>query len=149
MSRIADVAEMVLDHLNAGGSGAYSMDFTAERRYAPFEQLEDSTLRVLVIPANVTMPNLTRGKSEYSIGVYVVVMKRLEDAIDYDLPAYVDPLIELTEEIESQLTRAQLTDGTTSATCTAVTRDQVYNIEHMTALRQFTSMMLFTLRVIA
>lgn len=149
MSRIADVAEMVADYLNAAGSGIYSMDFDAVRRYAPFERLDDTTLRVLVVPASVTSPNITRGKSEYSISVYVIVMKRLDDTIDYDLPAYVDPLIELTEEIEGQLTRVKLEDGATTAQCVNVTRDQVYNIEHMTALRQFTSAMTFTFKVMA
>lgn len=149
MSIIAEVCQLVTDHLNSGGSGAYSIDFDAEFRYAPFEKLNDTELRVLVLPANQVMPVLTRNKSEYTVGVYVMVQKKLDDTEDYDLPEYVDPLVELMEEIELSIRNQTLTGDTYTAHWIGTTRDQLYNPQHISEGRMFTSVTTYNFKVFA
>ena len=139
MSVAVNIAEAVKEALNAG---SFSQPFTATREYRPAFELKDMTeLHVTVVPHTVEVTSLSRSRQQYDVQVHVAVQKKFTE----DSPAELDPLMDLVEEVMDFFRLRKL--GDTSATCVGVANAPVYAAEHMAELRQFTSLVTLTFRV--
>jgi len=139
VSVAVDIAEAVKEALNAG---SFSQPFQATREYRPAFELKDmAELHVTVVPHAVEITSLSRSKHQYDVQIHVAVQKKFTD----DSPAELDPLMDLVEEIMDFFRLRKLAD--TGATCVGVANAPVYAAEHMAELRQFTSLVTLTFRV--
>ncbi len=140
MALVAEVAQAVTDALNAGD---FSQVFTAERAYRPqYELSAMRTLRVSVVPHGVETRALDRTRAVTDIRIDVGVQKKLES----EAPAEVDPLMELVAEIAGHFRQRRLA-GLPRAVWIATENAPLYAPEHLQELRQFTSVVTFTFRV--
>jgi len=139
MALIADIADAVVAELNAG---LFSVPFTAERLYRPdFELPEMKDLRVSVVPHGLEMTTAGRSLSQHDVQIDLAVQKKL-DAADN---AEIDALMGLVEELAEFLrTKRQFGD----AVWVRTDNSPVYSQEHLGELRQFTSVLTATLRVV-
>jgi len=139
MALIADIADAVVAELNAG---SFSVPFTAERLYRPdFELPEMKDLHVSVVPHGLEMTTAGRGLSQHDVQIDLAVQKKL-DAADN---AEIDALMGLVEELAEFLrTKRQFGD----AAWVRTENSPVYSQEHLGELRQFTSVLTATLRVV-
>ena len=139
MALIADIADAVVTELNAG---SFSVPFTAERLYRPdFELADMKDLRVSVVPHGLEMSAAGRALSQHDVQIDLAVQKKL-DAADN---AEIDALMGLVEELAEFLrTKRQFGD----AVWVRTENSPVYSQEHLGELRQFTSVLTATLRVV-
>ncbi len=136
------IAEAVKDSLNAE---TFSPPFTAERRYVPVFDLKDmKTLHVTVVAHGLTDEPLDRTKNKEEYQIDVAVQKKL-DAAD---AAEIDPLMALVESIRKHL-RREILPTTPKAFHVKTENVPIYSQEHLSELRQFTSVLTFTYRVMA
>jgi len=141
MSVITDIAEAVKDELNAG---SFSETFTAERHYQPlFDMKEMKNLHVTVVPNDVTVHPASRGANQHDYRVDIAVQKRFKK----DQPAELDPLMTLVEEIADSFRLKRLASFST-AMWMKTDYTAIYAPEHMEELRQFTSILTLTFRVL-
>ena len=139
MSVAVDIAEAVKEALNAG---SFSQPFQAAREYRPAFELKDmAVLHVTVVPHAVEVASLSRSRQQYDVQVHVAVQKKFAE----DSAAELDPLMDLVEEVMDFFRLRKLSD--TGATCVGVANAPVYASEHMAELRQFTSLVTLTFRV--
>jgi hypothetical protein len=146
---VIEIADAVAAELNAA---ELSMPFVAERRYVPRFKLRRNqpgegaglpdldTLRVSVVPRELSAVTLTRRSHDFDYLIDVAVQKRLED----DEPATVDPYMQLTEEV-LDLFRGGTLPGL-DAKCVAVTNEPIYAPEHLNDSNVFTSLVTLTFR---
>ena len=139
MALIADIADAVVAELNAG---SFSVPFTAERLYRPDFELPDmKDLHVSVVPHGLEMSTAGRALSQHDVQIDLAVQKKL-DAADN---AEIDALMGLVEELAEFLrTKRQFGD----AVWVRTENSPVYSQEHLGELRQFTSVLTATLRVV-
>jgi len=139
MALIADIADAVVTELNAG---SFSVPFTAERLYRPdFELADMKDLHVSVVPHGLEMSTAGRALSQHDVQIDLAVQKKL-DAADN---AEIDALMGLVEELAEFLrTKRQFGD----AVWVRTENSPVYSQEHLGELRQFTSVLTATLRVV-
>ena len=141
MAVIIDIADAVVAELNGA---TLSLPLTAERHYRPIFDLKDmKTLHVTVVPKGVEVTPAGRSNNQYDYQVDVAVQKKFAKGDAAEL----DPLVGLVEEIADFFRLRRLT-----AQATAVWRrtehPTVYAPEHMDELRQFTSVLTFTFRIV-
>ena len=135
---ITDLAQAVADALNAG---TFSMEFTAERVALPdFELADMKDLHVTVVPREVESALLDRARDSHDVKVDVAVQKKL-DALTKEA---VDPLMALVQEIATYLNRRNLGDALWRKT----ENKPVYSPEHLREMRQFTSVLTLTYRLV-
>jgi len=140
VSAIIDIAEAVKESLNAA---AFSQPFTAERRYQPlFELAEMKDLHVTVVPGGVTGVTLGRGRAQHDYRIDVAVQKKFKKGDAAEL----DPLMALVEEIAEHF-RFKRLEGCPEAVWVKTENAPVYAQEHMAEMRQFTSVITLTFRV--
>jgi len=140
MPLMTDVAEAVVVELNGH---AFSQPFTAELHYLPvFELPEMKTLHVTVVPKGMTVTQIARNQAAYDIAIDVAIQKKF-DAGD---AAELDPLVALAEEI-ADFFRFKTLPGLLRAGWIKTEHPAIYAPEHMDQLRQFTSVMTLTFRV--
>lgn len=140
MSMVSDIAEAVKNELNAQ---SFSMAFTAERGYLPcFELPEMKDLHVTVVPNGITMAALGRDRAQHDCKVDIAVQKKLGDAPD----AEADALMALVEEMAEHFNRKRLLD-VQEAAWVRTENAPIYSQEHLSELRQFTSVITLTFRV--
>ena len=140
MSMIIDIAEAVKDSLNGA---TFSQAFTAERRYQPLFELKDmKDLHVTVVPSGVASVTLGRGRAQHDIRIDVAVQKKLGKGDAAEL----DPLMTLVDEIAERF-RSKRLEGYSNAVWVKTENAPIYAQEHMDELRQFTSLLTFTFRV--
>ena len=139
MALIADIADAVVTELNAG---SFSVPFTVERLYRPDFELSDmKNLHVSVVPHGLEMSTAGRALSQQDVQIDLAVQKKL-DAADN---AEIDALMGLVEELAEFLrTKRQFGD----AVWVRTENSPVYSQEHLGELRQFTSVLTATLRVV-
>ncbi len=100
-------------------AGSFSQPVSATREYLPaFELADMQTLRVTVVPKSVTTLPGGRAHNQYDYAIDVAVQKKLDAADNYPNAAWL--------KTENQ---------------------PVYAQEHLQELRQFTSILTFTFRV--
>ena len=141
MAEIVGVAQAVTDELNAG---SFSLPFTAERKYLPIYTLQDMKgLHVTVVPRGVAVSSLGRARNQYDYQVDVAVQKKLAE----EEAGEIDPLMSLVEEIADHFRLKRLA-GYPNAAWARTTNEPVYDPEHLNELRQFTSVLTFSFRVV-
>jgi hypothetical protein len=140
-SELLRISDAVVEALNAA---ILSQPFTAERHYQPvFDLAEMTDLHVTVVPRGVEVSQAARGKVQFDCKVDVAVQKKFEKGDAAEL----DPLMELASEI-AEIFRAKHLEDFPEAAWIKTEHAPVYAQEHMQELRQFTSVMTLTFRVV-
>jgi len=141
MAVITDVADALVAELNAA---SLSQPLTAARHYVPSFELQDmKDLHVSVVPKGVVITKSDRSRNTNDIQVDVAVQKKFEtgDA------AEIDPLVNLVEEIADHF-RLRRLDSYPAAHWIKTEHAPIYAQEHWDELRQFTSVLTLTFRVV-
>jgi len=140
MPVIADIADAVVAELNAA---SLSQPFEAERSYLPrFDLAEMKDLHVTVVPKGVMVLPGSRNHNQHDYSVDVAVQKKLS-AADND---EIDALMGLVDEIADHFRMKRL-DSLRAAVWVKTENEPLYAQEHMDQLRQFTSVLTFTFRM--
>lgn len=141
MSLIAAIAEAVVAELNVG---TFSQPFKAERHYRPvFDLAEMATLHVSVVARSVTVERFDRTRHQYDVQVDIGIQKKCQTC---DL-AELDGLMALVEEVADYLRDRRLAACPAAAWIKAE-NTPIYAPEHLEELRQFTSVLTLTYRVV-
>jgi len=139
MSEIADIAQAVVDALNAH---VFSVPFTAQRDYTPTFELKDmGTLHVTVVARGIEMATASRAYAQNDWQVDVAVQKKIASENN----AEVDALMALVQDIAEHL-RAVGTFG--PGQWLRAENIPIYSPEHLNDMRQFTSVLTLTLRTV-
>ena len=151
MSVIVDIADALSDDLNDEGND-FSMDFTAARAYqALLELSEMKDLHVTVVPKGVVLAPADRSRVQHDVQVDIAVQKKLgpasDDEEEYDEQAELNGLMGLVEEIADFLKFRRLGSQPTAA-WVKTDNDPIYSQDHLERLRQFTSVLTVTYRVV-
>jgi len=140
MPLVTEIADAVTAELNGH---AFSFPYVAERHYLPvFELPEMKTLHVTVVPKGLTVTQIARSKAAYDVQIDVAVQKKFDAGDVVEL----DPLLNLVEEI-AEFFRFKILPGPFRASWIKTEHPALYAPEHMDQLRQFTSLLTFTFRV--
>jgi hypothetical protein len=138
MALIADIAEAVVTALNGH---TFSQPFTAARAYRPVFDLKDMTdLHVTVVPKGVELTTAGRGLAQSDVQIDIGIQKKLASGGN----AEIDSLVALVQEI-AEFVRATGRFG--DAAWVKTENTPIYSAEHLGELRQFTSVLTLTLRV--
>lgn len=142
MALITDIADAVVDELN---DHDFSEDFNAERLYLPVFELTDmGTLHVTVGMRSIDTTVAARGDiTEKVVKIDVAVQKKLSKIEEYE---ETDGLIDFVEEITDFLRPIGMFS---SARCYLIENSPIYLPDHMSRLRQFTSVITLSLKVIS
>ena len=141
MAVITDIADAIVAELNAA---TLSQPVTAERHYLPrFDLPEMQTLHVTVVPKGVVLASgdRSRGQGDYSSDV--AVQRKFATGDNAEL----DALTNLTEEIANHF-RGRRLASYPDAAWLKTEQTVLYAQEHLAELRQFTSVLTFTYRVL-
>ena len=135
---VTNVAQAVTDALNGQ---EFSAPFSAERVALPeFDLAGMQELHVTVVPRQVDSEVLDRGRDAHDVKVDVAVQKKVGSIANEE----IDPLLALVQEIADFLNRRNL-DG---AAWKKTENNPVYSPEHLREMRQFTSVLTITYRVV-
>ena len=141
MAVITDIADAVLAELNGH---TFSQPLVAVRHYRPiFDLAEMSALHVSVVPKAVAIERLDRSRHQEDYQVDVAVQQKVE-AVDN---ATLDALSGLVQEIADLFKNVRLA-AYPGAACVGVRNEPIYAPEHLDELRQFTSVLTLTFRVV-
>lgn len=141
MAVITDIADAIVAQLNGA---TFSQPVTAVRSYLPqYDLTEMQSLHVTVVPKGVVLgsSDRSRGQGDYSIDV--AVQRKFAAGDNADL----DGLTNLVEEIINHF-RGRRLDSYPDAAWLKTEQTVLYAPEHMAELRQFTSIVTFTYRVL-
>jgi len=140
MPLVMDVADAVVTELNGN---AFSQPFTAERQYLPvFELPEMKMLHVTVVPKGMIVTQIARNQAAYDVQIDVAVQKKFDNGDAAEL----DPLMALAEEI-ADFFRFKTLPGPLGAAWIKTEHTALYAPEHMDQMRQFTSVLTLSFRV--
>jgi len=141
MALIIEIADAIVAELN---DGPFSMPFAAVRFYLPVFELPDMTdLHVSVVPAGIATELIDRQASTYDCKIDIAIQKR----VDPDDLAAVDGLMGLVEEIAAFFHGRSL-ESMPQVTAVAIETQPMYAQEHLSELRQFTSVLTVTFRTV-
>lgn len=141
MAVITDIADAVVAELNAG---SFSLSFTAERLYLPaFELADMQSLHVTVVPKSVATDAAARTQNQQDYAIDVAVQQKLTSTAN----APIDALVTLVEELADHF-RFRRLQNYPDAIWLKTEQQPVYAPEHLEQLRQFTSLLTLTFRVI-
>ena len=141
MPVITDIADAIVAELNAA---TFSQSVAAERHYLPqFELKEMQTLHVTVVPKTVVLASSDRSRSQRDYSIDMAVQKRLETGDNAEL----DPLLALVEQIADHF-RGRRLASFPDAAWLKTEQTVLYAPEHIDELRQFTSVLTLTYRVL-
>ena len=141
MAVVTDVADAIVAELNAA---TLSLPLTAARHYVPsFELQEMQDLHVTVVPKAVAITKSDRSHNTQDIQIDVAVQKKFAtgDA------AEIDPLLTLVEEI-ADFFRLRRLDSYPAAHWIKTEHKPIYAQDHWDELRQFTSVLTLTFRLV-
>jgi len=139
MITIADIAEAVKDDLNVE---TFSEDFAAVRSYQPTYELADmGTLHVTVVPKAIAETPGTRHSSHFNYDIDIGVQKKIAATTD------IDGLITLVREIAAFLARHRLV-AQPEALWVGTINEPIFAPDHLEQMRQFTSVLTVTYRVL-
>ena len=139
-SKLLGIADAVVATIN---SASLSQTVNAERLFLPqFDLQEMNVLRVVVVPKEEERKPLSRKIKEAAYSVDVGVLKKVKSAEASE----VDPLCVLVAEIAMAFDGKRL-DSIPEAFCMVAKTDPVYSVEHMEQLRQFTSVLTLSFKV--
>lgn len=140
MSIVLNITDAVVAQLNAA---ELSQAVEAERQYVPSYELKTlKELRVTVVPRELHVRSLDRGRNSYEADIDIAIQKKFNkgDA------AEIDPLIEFVEEIADQFRLKRLASFP-GAIWSKTVHQVLYSQEHWDQYRQFTSLLTLTFRV--
>ena len=138
MAQITDIADAVVTALNGQ---TFGQPVTAIRAYrAAFDLQEMKDLHVTVVPKGVELVTAGRGVEQSDVQIDIGVQKKLATSED----AEIDALMGLVQEI-AEFVRATRQFG--AAVWVKSENTPIYSQEHLGELRQFTSVLTLTLRV--
>ncbi|GMV98444.1 MAG: hypothetical protein AMXMBFR83_27940 [Phycisphaerae bacterium] len=138
MALIADIAEAIVTALNGH---TFSQPFTAARAYRPVFDLKDlEDLHVTVVPKGVELSTAGRGLAQSDLEIHIGVQKKLASSDS----AEIDALLGLAQEIAEFI---RTTGRFGDAAWVKTENTPIYSAEHLGELRQFTSVLTLTLRV--
>jgi hypothetical protein len=141
MATVTDIADAVAAELNGH---TFSQPFEAKRYYRPlFDLAAMSALHVSVVPKGVSAERMDRSRHQEEYQVDVAVQKKVE-ALDN---ATLDLLAGLVEEIGLFLRDRRLA-ACPAAVWLRTENVPIYAPEHLDELRQFTSVLTLTFRVV-
>lgn len=136
-----DVADAVVAELNAA---TLSHPVQAERRYVPEYDLKDmKSLRVTVVPRELTVTSVSRDRLSYDAQVDIAVQQKFTEGDN----AEIDPLVNLVEEIADRFRLKRLASYP-AAIWSRTEHRVLYSPEHWIELRQFTSLLTLTFRIV-
>lgn len=141
MAVIVDLADALVAELNAA---TFSQPVTAARHYLPrFDLTEMQTLRVTVVPQEAVLASgdRARGQGDYSLDV--AIQRKLTTGDNDEL----DALTNLVEEIADHV-RGRRLAAYPDAAWLKTEQTVLYAPEHLAELRQFTSILTLTYRVL-
>jgi hypothetical protein len=134
------VADAVVAELSAA---TLSMSVTAARAYAPvFDLAQMKDLHVTVVPKGLEQELASRGSTPRDVKVDVAVQKKLSQCD----AAEIDPLMQLVEEIAAFFKLRRLASFS-AAVWVKTENVPIYSQDHLADLRQFTSVLTFTFRI--
>jgi hypothetical protein len=146
MALTLDIADAVVAELNAAPPGTFDPAFTAVRRVLPvFDLAEMADLHVSVVPRAIDIAGATRSASQYDVQIDIGVQQKLLSS-DGELDQQVPPLCVLVEQIAAYLMRRVL-QTLPGAVWVRLANDPIYAPEHLSQLRQFTSVLTLTYRI--
>lgn len=141
MAVITDIADAIVAELNGA---TFSQPVTAVRSYLPqYDLTEMQTLHVTVVPKGVVLGSADRSRSQGDYSIDVAVQRKFAAGDNADL----DGLTNLVEEIINHF-RGRRLDSYPNAAWLKSEQTVLYAPEHMAELRQFTSIVTFTYRVL-
>ena len=141
MAVVTDIADAVVAELNAA---TFSQTVAAERHYLPqFELPEMKTLHVTVVPKGILLGTSDRARGQGDYSVDVAVQKKFETGDNAEL----DPHVALVEEIADHF-RGRRLPSYPNAAWLKTEQTVLYAPEHIDELRQFTSVLTLTYRVV-
>lgn len=142
MAVIIDIADAVTAELNAHAAELIDGGFNAVRHYRPVHDLREmNVLRVTVVPRGVSITPIMRGKNQHDVQIDVAVQKKVDDANN----AVMDELMGLVERIGDVFRQRGFTSP--PAVWVSTENKPIYSMEHLDQLRQFTSVLTLTYRV--
>jgi hypothetical protein len=140
LATIIQIADAVVTQLNAA---TFSQPLTAARHYVPSFKLPDmKELHVTVVPRGISSVSLDRKRDTFSYEIDVAVQKKTDAE-----QATLDALMTLVEEIADHF-RTEPLASFPDARCLDVKNAPVFSPEHLDELRQFTSVLTLTFRVV-
>jgi len=141
MALVTDVADAVVAELNAT---TFSQPFEAKRAYLPqFDLAEMKDLHVTVVPKAVTIQPGSRSQNQHEVAIDVAVQKKLDQADNTE----IDALMGLVDEIADRF-RLKRLDSYPNAVWMKTEQEPIYSQEHLDQMRQFTSVLTFTFRLL-
>jgi len=142
VSTIVAVANAVVAELNAPGSPLVGLA-SAQRAYQPVFELQDmKDLHVTVVPRGLEMSGASRSLTQCDVQVDVGVQRKLAT----DGGTEIDGLMTLVEQVADYL-RGRKLAAAPEATWVRTENDPIFIGEHVTQLRQFTSVLTVMYRV--
>ena len=145
MSTITAIADAVVAELNGVAAGTFSQPFVARRLYVPNFDLKDmKDLHVSVVPRGVELSTASRSLLQHDVQIDVAVQKKLSADTSND-QAVIDELMGLVQEIADFLRE---TGRFGDALWVKTENKPVYSPEHLEQLRQLTSVLTLTLRML-
>jgi len=141
VATLTQIADAVVAELEGAD---LSQPVSPERHWRPLFELEEmAALHVTVVPKGVTVVAGSRGRNTFEYEVDVAVQKKLDAAG----AAEIDPLVDLVEEI-GDLFRLRRLTGYSDAVWVRTEHVPLYATEHLDELRQLTSVLTLTFRVV-
>jgi len=138
MSQITDIADAVVTALNGQ---SFSQSFTAARAYRPsFDLQEMKDLHVTVVPKGIELITAGRNLPQSDVLIDIGVQKKLAESDETE----IDALMGLVQEIVEFIRDTKKFGG---ASWVKTENVPIYSQEHLSELRQFTSVLTLTLRI--
>lgn len=142
MAIVVDIADALVTEMNTSG---LLVDAVAVRAYLPrYELKEMDTLHVTVVPRAIESSPEDRQRHRHEAEIDVAVQQRLPAQ---DEVAVTDALVELTQQVSDYLRRRRLT-AFPAAVWVGTRHEPIYAVDHLDQLRQFTSVLTLTYRVV-
>lgn len=142
MSTIIDIVNGVVGELNSPTSPLAGLT-TAERAYSPVFDLRDmKDLHVTVVPRSLEMSAASRSLTQFEVQIDIGVQKKLDSAEQSE----IDGLMAVVEQVADHL-RGRRLDAEPEVAWLRTENNPIFAQEHMGELRQFTSVLSVTYRV--
>ncbi len=141
MSVITNIADAIVAELDAA---SLSQPLTAVRKFVPsFALTEMKDLHVTVVPKAIQVTKADRTRNTFDAQIDIAIQKKFETG---DL-AEIDPLLDLVEEV-ADFFRLRRLDSYPAAHWMKTEHSPIYSQEHWDEMRQFTSVLTLTFRVV-
>jgi hypothetical protein len=140
MALLIDIANAVAAELN--GSVIWPEGVTAVMNLKPEFELKDlKNLKVTVVPRALKLSSETRRDGGREVKVDIGVQRKTAD------PDILAELFQLVEDIAGLFERKRLSQYQ-HAVCVGIENDPIYDPEHLRQMRQFTSVITLTFKVL-